>query len=133
MSSVRRTGDRDSRAHLQDEYRIDVGYYNVDETRPPCAPLAGVSMNIDYRGRLVAVLQSCPGFAARLRSGCGCGFECRVVCFAMRSFRRWRSATADAQRRARAASTPDIYTARHVMFCLQSFGKIPWHEHIYRG
>ena len=31
---------------------IDVGYYNVDETRPPCAPLAGVSMNIDYRGRL---------------------------------------------------------------------------------
>src|ERR1044071_1007638 len=31
---------------------IDVGYYNTDETRPPCAPLAGVSMNIDYRGRL---------------------------------------------------------------------------------
>src|SRR6476661_8601583 len=31
---------------------IDVGYYNIDETRPPCAPLAGTSMNIDYRGRL---------------------------------------------------------------------------------
>jgi hypothetical protein len=31
---------------------IDVGYYNIDDTRPPCAPLAGVSMNIDYRGRL---------------------------------------------------------------------------------
>src|SRR5215475_15371618 len=31
---------------------IDVGYYNVDETRPPCAPLAEVSMNIDFRGRL---------------------------------------------------------------------------------
>jgi hypothetical protein len=31
---------------------VDVGYYNIDETRPPCAPLAGVSMNIDYRGRL---------------------------------------------------------------------------------
>ena len=31
---------------------IDVGYYNIDETRPPCAPLAGMSMNIDYRGRL---------------------------------------------------------------------------------
>ena len=31
---------------------IDVGYYNIDETRPPCAPLAGTSMNIDFRGRL---------------------------------------------------------------------------------
>src|SRR5262249_58637764 len=31
---------------------IDVGYYNIDDTRPPCAPLAGTSMNIDYRGRL---------------------------------------------------------------------------------
>src|SRR4030095_14453905 len=31
---------------------IDVGYYNIDDTRPPCAPLAGMSMNIDYRGRL---------------------------------------------------------------------------------
>ena len=31
---------------------IDVGYYNIDDTRPPCAPLAGVSMNIDFRGRL---------------------------------------------------------------------------------
>ena len=31
---------------------IEVGYYNIDETRPPCAPLAGTSMNIDFRGRL---------------------------------------------------------------------------------
>ena len=31
---------------------IDVGYYNIDEERPPCSPLAGTSMNIDYRGRL---------------------------------------------------------------------------------
>src|ERR1044071_2650145 len=31
---------------------IDVGYYNIDEERPPRSPLAGTSMNIDYRGRL---------------------------------------------------------------------------------
>src|SRR3954453_13082716 len=31
---------------------IDVGYYNIDEQRAPCAPLAGTSMNVDYRGRL---------------------------------------------------------------------------------
>jgi sulfatase maturation enzyme AslB (radical SAM superfamily) len=31
---------------------IDVGYYNIDETHPPCAPLAGVNINVDYRGRL---------------------------------------------------------------------------------
>src|SRR6185369_9017698 len=31
---------------------IDAGYYNIDDTHPPCAPLAGMTMNIDYRGRL---------------------------------------------------------------------------------
>src|SRR5688572_6832636 len=31
---------------------IDVGYYNVDVDRPPCSPLAGTSLNVDYRGRL---------------------------------------------------------------------------------
>src|SRR5690349_7765920 len=31
---------------------IDVGYYNLDIERAPCAPLAGTSMNVDYRGRL---------------------------------------------------------------------------------
>ncbi|HEX5834063.1 MAG TPA: radical SAM protein, partial [Pyrinomonadaceae bacterium] len=31
---------------------IDVGYYNIDEQRAPCSPLAGRSMNVDYRGRL---------------------------------------------------------------------------------
>src|SRR5690242_19785859 len=31
---------------------IDVGYYNVDVQHAPCAPLAGTSMNVDYRGRL---------------------------------------------------------------------------------
>jgi sulfatase maturation enzyme AslB (radical SAM superfamily) len=35
---------------------IDVGYYNVDETRPPCAPLAATSMNVDFRGRLTLCL-----------------------------------------------------------------------------
>src|SRR4030095_47494 len=30
---------------------IDVGYYNVDVS-PPCSALAGVSANVDYRGRL---------------------------------------------------------------------------------
>jgi len=32
--------------------RLDVGYYNIDTSRPPCSPLAGVSCNIDYRGYL---------------------------------------------------------------------------------
>ena len=31
---------------------VDVGYYNIDEERAPCSPLAGTSMNVDYRGRL---------------------------------------------------------------------------------
>jgi hypothetical protein len=30
---------------------IDVGYHNLDPA-PPCAALAGVNCNVDYKGRL---------------------------------------------------------------------------------
>jgi len=106
---------------------IDVGYYNVDETRPPCAPLAGVSMNIDYRGRL-SLCCNLSGFR-------GAAEELDVVAdLNVESFgsayEKFKTlATAQLQRRKDALAAlpaPDIYTGSPCMFCLQSFGKIPW-------
>ena len=107
---------------------IDVGYYNIDDTRPPCAPLAGVSMNIDYRGRL-SLCCNLSGFR-------GANEELDVVAdlnvesFAS-AYEKFKTlAAAQLQRRKDALAalhTPDVYIGSPCMFCLQSFGKIPWH------
>jgi sulfatase maturation enzyme AslB (radical SAM superfamily) len=107
---------------------IDVGYYNVDETRPPCAPLAGVSMNVDYRGRL-SLCCNLSGFR-------GAADETDVVAdlnvesFAS-GFKKFQALAATQLKRRKEAlktlHTPDVYIGSPCMFCLQSFGKIPWH------
>ena len=111
---------------------IDVGYYNIDETRPPCAPLAGMSMNIDYRGRL-SLCCNLSGFR-------GADDEQDVVAdlnvesFASAYAKFMALSAAQLQRRKDAlatlraqAATPDMYSGSPCMFCLQSFNKIPWH------
>jgi sulfatase maturation enzyme AslB (radical SAM superfamily) len=107
---------------------IDVGYYNVDDTRPPCAPLAGVSMNIDYRGRL-SLCCNLSGF----RSADGehdVVADLNVESFAV-AYEKFKIVAAkQLQRRKEALAvlrTPDVYVGSPCMFCLQSFGKIPWH------
>ena len=111
---------------------IDVGYYNIDETRPPCAPLAGVSMNIDYRGRL-SLCCNLSGFR------CGAEEQDVVADLTVESFasayEKFNAlAAAQLQKRKDALAalraqtlTPDVYTGSPCMFCLQSLGKIPWH------
>ena len=112
---------------------IDVGYYNIDEDRPPCAPLAGMSMNIDYRGRL-SLCCNLSGFR-------GAAEELDVVAdlneesFASAYARFLDLATAQLEKRKAAlvalrsqSMTPDLYTGSPCLFCLQSFGKIPWHN-----
>ena len=107
---------------------IDVGYYNVDETRPPCAPLAGVSMNIDYRGRL-SLCCNLSGFrgGAEERDVVA---DLNVESFAS-AYEKFRLlAATQLQRRKDALAVldaPDVYVGSPCMFCLQSFGKIPWH------
>jgi MoaA/NifB/PqqE/SkfB family radical SAM enzyme len=107
---------------------IDVGYYNVDETRPPCAPLAGVSMNIDYRGRL-SLCCNLSGFrgADEERDVVA---DLNVESFAS-AYKKFQAlAAAQLQRRKDALAglqSPDVYVGSPCMFCLQSFGKIPWH------
>ena len=111
---------------------IDVGYYNTDESRPPCAPLAGVNMNVDYRGRL-SLCCNLSGFRGAAAEpdvvadlnveSFGSAYSKFIALVEAQSQRR-----KDALAALRAAgATADIYTGSPCMFCLQSFGKIPWH------
>jgi MoaA/NifB/PqqE/SkfB family radical SAM enzyme len=115
---------------------IDVGYYNIDVERAPCAPLAGASMNVDYRGRL-SLCCNLSGFR-------GAADEPDVVAdlneesFASALTKLRALAAAQLQKRketltalrARGA-TPDLYTGSPCLFCLQSYGKIPWHHGVH--
>ena len=112
---------------------IDVGYYNTDETRPPCAPLAGTSMNIDYRGRL-SLCCNLSGFRGASDDS-DVVADLNVESFASAYARLTALVAAQLQRRKDAlaalraqALTPDVYTGSPCLFCLQSFGKIPWHD-----
>jgi MoaA/NifB/PqqE/SkfB family radical SAM enzyme len=109
---------------------LEVGYYNT-EPEPPCSALAGTSCNIDYRGRLslccnlsgyrgaagepdvVADLNE-EGFAQAVT-------RLRAVADAQNGRRRAALAQAEA-----AGLKPDLYLGSPCLFCLQSFGKIPW-------
>src|SRR5215213_993517 len=110
---------------------IDVGYYNIDETRPPCAPLAGVSMNIDYRGRL-SLCCNLSGFRGaaeeqdvvadlNVESFASAYEKFKVLAAAQLQKRKDALATLRAQ-----ALTPDTYTGSPCLFFLQSLGQIPW-------
>jgi len=115
---------------------IDVGYYNIDVERAPCAPLAGTSMNVDYRGRL-SLCCNLSGFR-------GAAAEPDVVAdlneesFASALTKLKAVAAAQLQKRKDAltmlsarGTTPDLYTGSPCLFCLQSYGKIPWHHGVH--
>ena len=112
---------------------IDVGYYNIDEQRAPCSPLAGTSMNVDYRGRL-SLCCNLSGFR-------GAAEEMDVVAdlnvepFSTALVKLRALAAAQLEKRKNAlvtlrskGVTPDLYVGSPCMFCLQSYGKIPWHD-----
>ena len=115
---------------------IDVGYYNIDLQRAPCAPLAGTSMNVDYRGRL-SLCCNLSGFR-------GAAAETDVVAdlnnesFASALVKLRALASAQLEKRRAALTslhargvTPDLYTGSPCLFCLQSYGKIPWHDGVH--
>jgi MoaA/NifB/PqqE/SkfB family radical SAM enzyme len=115
---------------------IDAGYYNVDVERPPCAPLAGTTMNVDYRGRL--------SLCCNLSGYRGAAAEPDVVAdlkeesFASALPKLRALASAQLQKRKETLATlhskgitPDLYTGSPCLFCLQSYGKIPWHHGVH--
>ena len=112
---------------------IDVGYYNVDEQRPPCAPLAAASMNIDYRGRL-SLCCNLSGFRGAVEER-DVVADLNEESFDTAYARFLELAAAQVQKRSDALAalrsqslTPDLYTGSPCLFCLQTFGKIPWHN-----
>ncbi|MCA1641931.1 MAG: hypothetical protein LC785_08285 [Acidobacteria bacterium] len=112
------------------EIGIAAGYYNVGEAAP-CTALRGTSCNVDYRGRL--------SLCCNLSGYRGASEESDVVADLNRE--RFSSAyprlrrLADEQmerrrvaleRRRASGAEIDLYTGSPCLFCLQSFGKIPW-------
>jgi len=109
---------------------IDVGYYNFDPAAP-CSPLAGVSCNIDYKGRLT--------LCCNLSGFRGAGEQQDIVAdlnqegFADAYERLQQLRELQLERRRAAlvsltnnGPTSDLYIGSPCLFCLQSFGKIPW-------
>lgn len=111
---------------------VATGYYNLDPA-PPCNALQGKNCNVDYRGRLT--------LCCNLSGYRGAAEETDVAAdltqedFAAGFTRLRQVVTQQMERRrlaleeiARQGSEPDLYTASPCLFCLQSFGKIPWHR-----
>ncbi len=111
---------------------VDVGYYNIDEDRPPCSPLAGTSMNVDYRGRL-SLCCNLSGFRGAAEET-DVVADLNVESFSSAFAKMKELASDQLQKRKDALAalraqgvTPDLYTGSPCLFCLQSFGKVPWH------
>jgi MoaA/NifB/PqqE/SkfB family radical SAM enzyme len=111
---------------------IDVGYYNIS-TEAPCGPLAGVSGNVDYRGRL-SLCCNLSGY----RGGSGASdlvADLTRESFAAGAARLRARASAQAARRVAALATcaargakPDLTTGSPCLFCLHTLDKTPWSE-----
>ncbi|HEY5885642.1 MAG TPA: radical SAM protein [Pyrinomonadaceae bacterium] len=109
---------------------LDVGYFNIDPS-VPCSPLAGASANVDYRGRL--------SLCCNLSGYRGAAVAEDVVAdlnsedFSSAYERLSELAVAQTQTRAThliklaaAGINPDTYSASPCLFCLDTFGKLPW-------
>ncbi|HEX7317803.1 MAG TPA: radical SAM protein [Pyrinomonadaceae bacterium] len=110
---------------------LEVGYINLDP-EPPCSALAGVSCNVDYRGRL-SLCCNLSGFRGAVgeadvvadlnEEGFGAAFA-RLQDVASAQLERRREALAESVRE---GVKPDINLGSPCLFCLHSFGKLPWH------
>jgi len=109
---------------------LEVGYDNRDPA-PPCSPLAGVSCNVDYRGRLSLCCNLSgyrgaagePDVVADLNVEGFAAAYARLREVASAQLARRREALAESAREGR---EHDIYLGSPCLFCLRSFGKIPW-------
>jgi MoaA/NifB/PqqE/SkfB family radical SAM enzyme len=104
---------------------VDVGYADLNPT-PPCSVLRNQSANIDYRGRLTLCC-NLSGFRggveetdviADLTHESLADAHPRLTALVTQQIARRRAALT--------ASETDLYTASPCLFCLRSFGKLPW-------
>jgi MoaA/NifB/PqqE/SkfB family radical SAM enzyme len=112
------------------EVGIAAGFYNIDLS-PPCMALRGDNCNVDYKGRL--------SLCCNLSGYRGAEGEPDVVAdlnvedFSSAYPRLRKLAEEQLERRRVAIESHvaegreiDLYTGSPCLFCLQSFGKIPW-------
>ena len=110
---------------------LNVGYYNTDPAAP-CSALAGVSCNVDYRGRL-SLCCNLSGYRGA-DGEADVAADLNVESFG-EGFARLR-AVADAQNERRRTALEahareggvraDLSLGSPCLFCLHSFGKVPW-------
>ena len=111
---------------------LEVGYFNIDPA-PPCSALAGRSCNIDYRGRM-SLCCNLSGFRGAVGQGevvsdlnhenfASAYTRLNQVAETMLTTRR--QLLDDLAVR---SVVPDLYAGSPCLLCLQSFGKIPWHD-----
>ena len=113
--------------------RLDVGYYNIDASRPPCSPLAGVSCHIDYRGYLTLCcnLSGFRGAVGQADVVADLNTEDFTVAYprlrrvADQQLERWRATLAEYEAR---NERPDLAVGSPCLFCLQTLGKTPWRD-----
>jgi len=109
---------------------VSVGHYDLNPD-PPCPALRGLSCNVDYRGRLT--------LCCNLSGYRGAAEEPDVVAdltreeFAAAYARLRQTAEAQVARRREALAVKlrnggkvDLNVGSPCLFCLRSFGKIPW-------
>jgi len=111
---------------------LEVGYYNLDQSAP-CSALASRSCNIDYRGRLT--------LCCNLSGFRGATGEADVVADLKQepfteAFTRLQRLAAEQMARRQSALAlhasenikPDLDLGSPCLFCLATFGKVPWHS-----
>lgn len=109
---------------------ISAGYYDI-HSEAPCSPLKGTSCNVDWRGRLTLCCNLAgyrnadgePDVLADLNKESFTVGYGRLKALAQTQLERRRQALAEIAAR---GEEPDLYTGSPCLFCLQSFGKIPW-------
>ena len=111
---------------------LEVGYYNIDPA-PPCSALAGRSCNIDYRGQL-SLCCNLSGFRGAVEAA-EVVADLNVEDFGTALTRLNAVATTQLNRRRKILAdyaardeTPPLDIGSPCLHCLQSFGKVPWHN-----
>jgi MoaA/NifB/PqqE/SkfB family radical SAM enzyme len=109
---------------------IAAGYYDIN-SEVPCSPLKATSCNVDWQGRLTLCCNLAgyrnadgePDVVADLNHESFADGYARLKVLAQQQLERRRQVLTTIAAR---GETPDLYTGSPCLFCLQSFGKIPW-------